>query len=174
MNDCGVKTNQYMIIASYCLKDFRQITDLDVVVSINAYEKIKNSSGVKIGKAKISGDERVFLTLNSLGDDVEIEFFPKKTNQGFPSKYFSMRNLKKNKKLLVDNFGNQYYNMETCIKQYSCISKINDEYFCGDYKINKERVIKNLNHLKTVKKQMNKNIPKFLLESIDHLKNLTI
>jgi hypothetical protein len=172
INDSKVYSNQYMIIASYCLKKFREIGDLDVIISINGYKKLKKNKNVKISKAKISKDEKIILPLPCLGKNSEIEFFPKKLNQGFPSSYFSISNLKKKNKLIMDDFGNPYYNIETCIKQYSDVKKVDNEYYLGKYKINKNRVIKNLKHLKTINNQMKNNSPKLLLTSIKNLEKL--
>jgi hypothetical protein len=41
--------------------------------------------------------------------------------------------------------------MDTCIAQYSDVIKRDNEYYNGDFKINKDRVIKNISHLEKIK-----------------------
>jgi hypothetical protein len=172
ISDAKIKQNQYMIIASYCLKEYRSCGDLDVVITINGYEKLKKLECGTICKAKISGNKRIIIKLSALGNNTEIEFFPKKFGEGFPSKYFSIKNLRENNKLLIDDFGNPYYNIKTCIEQYSLIKKNNNEYYLGDFKVNKERVIKNIGHLNIIKNKMKGRVPKYLLSSIKYLESI--
>ena len=173
MIDCGVTTDQYMIIASYCLRKIRDVGDLDVIVQKNAYNKLKKSKHVKFGKAHISNDEKILIELPSLGNNAEIEIFPKKPNVGFPNEYYSLENLKKNNKLISDDFGNQYFNLETCIKHYSSITVVNGKYiFGGKFTVDRQRVIKNLGHLKTIKKSMKKSAPKIVDVGIKHLTSI--
>ena len=172
IRDAEIKQNQYMIIASYCLKEFREVGDLDVIITINGYKKLKELGVGKVSKAKISGNERIIIALPALGNDIEIEFFPKKSGEGFPSEYFSIKNLRGNNKLLIDDFGNPYYNLKTCIEQYSLIKKNNNEYYLGDFKVNKERVTKNISHLNIIKNKMKGRVPKYLLNSIKYLESI--
>lgn len=170
MMENNIRKNQYMIIASYCLKKYREIGDLDVIVTENAYAKLKENSNITVSTAKISGDERIIVELPSIGKDVEIEFFPKANGIGFPSNYFSLANLKKTRNLISDKFGNLYYNIKTCIKQYSCVELRNGEYYLGDFRVNKKRVSKNLNHLLKIKETMHSN--RYLDQSIEKLEDL--
>lgn len=147
----SITNDEYFIMASYCLKEMREVTDLDVVVLDTAYEKLKQNKIGQIDIAKISQDERIIVKLPEIADDAEIEFFPKKRNIGFPSNDFSFDNLQKGNNLIYDEYGNPYYDIQTCVAQYSQITRINDEYFLGDYKINKDRLLKNISHLKFIR-----------------------
>jgi hypothetical protein len=72
-----------------------------------------------------------------LGEDAEIEFFPKKCGEGFPTPQFSIRNLRKENKLILDDFGNPYYSIEACIEQYADVvtKKGKDEYLLGTFPV---------------------------------------
>ena len=172
IKDCKIRKNQYMIIAGYCLRDYRIVGDLDVMLTENAYEKIKAAPYIHLGKAKISGSERGILRLPALGEEAEIEFFARKPHDGFPTEEFSIEKLKKNKRLLLDGFGNPYYNLQTCIEQYSCVKKLDSEYFIGKFKIPAARVQKNINHLKTIREAMGRKVPKYLIAAIAYLEKI--
>lgn len=105
-----------------------------------------------ISVAKISGDERIVISFPNIGEDTEIEIFGKDESIGFPSDKFSLKNLRDNNLLEKDKYGNYYYNLDICVEQYSSVDKKNGEYFIGTFKISKERVEKNINHLRQILK----------------------
>jgi hypothetical protein len=104
MTDLKINPNTYMIIASYCLKDIRDVSDLDVIMTKESYEMLKKNKIGTVSEAKISKDERIVITF-PFGDNVEIEFFPKDINQGFPSENYSIKSLMEKKQLIKDAFG---------------------------------------------------------------------
>ena len=116
MQDLSIATSQYMIIAGYCLHKMREVSDLDVLINHSSYLKLKKSGLAVVDIAKISKKERLVV---NLPDGLEIEFFSTKYTPGFPSAEYSIKNLRKEKRLDYDKFGNAYFNIETCIKQYS-------------------------------------------------------
>ena len=152
MDKLKITNKQYMVIAGYCLHKYKDVTDLDVVVQKGktAYNKLRDSGLCKIDIAKISKDERLVLTLDSIDKDAEIEFFPKSRKIGFPSNYYSLDNLQSKKLLDYDDYGNPYFNEITCIDQYSGITLNNGTYFMEKYEVSKERVEKNISHLKHI------------------------
>jgi hypothetical protein len=102
--------------------------------------------------------------LKNIDEDAEIEFFPKPRDVGFPSDYYSLENLQLNNLLDHDAYGNPYFNEITCIDQYSGITRDGDgSYFMEKYKVSRERVEKNISHLKHIalhtQIKKSKNIP---------------
>ena len=94
---------------------------------------------------------KIVLKLINIDENAEIEIFPKSKKIGFPSNYYSLENLQSKNLLSYDNYGNPYFNELTCIKQYSNISKNDDGTFYAEtYKISRERVEKNVSHLKKI------------------------
>ena len=172
--DHGIKDNEYMIMASYCMKDFRAVTDLDVVVLKPAYQKIKNKGVGSISQAKMSGNERILLSFeNILGEGAEIELFPKNKNQGFPTSKQSLGYLHKHNQLIKDEFGNPYYSPKACAEQYSDIiyDLKTEKYMFGPYEISKERVKKNINHLTLMLKNF-KSDREFISTKLNYLKQI--
>ena len=155
MEEHEIPKIEYAIIAGYGLKDYREISDLDVILSKSAYTKLKRNrknNGIKIGSAGISKDEKLYLNVPeidalNLKSIVEIEFFEREQT-GFPSEEFSLRNLQKNGGLIEDEYENPYLSLETLVKYYTVHQDNKGKLWNGDYEINKERLEKNLSHLK--------------------------
>lgn len=152
MDKLKITNKQYIIIAGYCLHKYKNVTDFDVIVQEGkAYNKLRNSGLFIVDTAKISKDERLVLKLSNIDEDAEIEIFSKSKKIGFPSNYYSLENLQSKNLLSYDDYGNPYFNELTCIKYYSNISKNDDGTFYVDsYKIPRERVEKNISHLKKI------------------------
>ncbi|MBM3931265.1 MAG: hypothetical protein FJ336_08355 [Sphingomonadales bacterium] len=177
MDKLGLTDKQYVIIAGYCLNKYKDVTDLDVIVQKGKpYNKLRNSGLFMIDTARISKDERLVLKLINIDENAEIEIFPKRKNIGFPSNYYSLENLQLENLLSYDNYGNPYFNELTCIKQYSDISKNDDgTFYMNTYKISRERVEKNISHLKNIFLNItDKKIKKYCKEKIFFLENLLL
>lgn len=182
--DADITNKEYMIIASYCLHEIREIGDLDVVILKDAYEKLKKHKIGEISTAKISGDERIVIKFPELGSEAEIEFFPKDKDVGFPSNDFSMEKMQKNNHLLYDENLNAYYDIEMCVRQYADVKKVSSPlsssgdvyYILGDsFKVDDQRVKKNISHLEKLLefyRQKDKTIFKFIDKNIQYLKSL--
>lgn len=152
MKTLKIPNSEYMVIAGYCLNQMREVGDLDVIVSISAYKKLKESNIVEVSVSKISKDERLFIKFPTIDEEAEIEFFGKKKSEGFPSNKFSLKKLQKENKLDYDNYGNPYYNLETCIELYSDVKKQDGKFIIsGKFEISIERVMKNISHLEKIR-----------------------
>lgn len=163
MKKWDISNEKYMIIASYCLKDYREVLDLDVVITPEEYKILeKNIKDKTIGKAYISGENRMLLSNG-------IEIFCREKDSGFPTQEYSLEYLQKTKGLSLDIFGNPYFNLETGIKHYSDLTKKDNTYYFGPYIIGEERVIKNINHLKHITDPKYKDV---IDEKIKYLESL--
>jgi hypothetical protein len=148
--DLKIADREYMIIAGYCLRDFREVSDLDVVVSTDAFKILTANIG-NSDEAKISGGARLVLAFPDIDKDAEIEFFPKDHGIGFPTNDFSMAKLQQDGRLIKDRFGNPYYNIEACVAQYSAVTKQGNQYKMGEFEIDIARINKNISHMGKIK-----------------------
>lgn len=151
MKKHNIQNDQYVIIASYCLHKYREIGDLDVVVDASVYNRLRDSNMFEISTAAISKDERLVLKLPMIDEDAEIEIFPKERHIGFPSNDYSLDSLHNNNMLLYDANGNPYFNEKTCIDLYSSITVNDGNYYTYNFKIKRDRVIKNISHLTLIR-----------------------
>jgi hypothetical protein len=175
MDKFKITNKQYIVIAGYCLHKYKDVTDLDVNVQKGkAYNKLRNSGLFIIDIAKISKEERLVLKLVNIHEDAEIEFFATSNIVGFPSNSYSFKNLQSKNLLSYDKYGNPYFNELTCINYYSDVTKNNDgEFYTDKYKISRERVEKNISHLKNIfLNTSNIKIKKYCEEKIYFLENL--
>lgn len=175
MQNNNIDQETYIIIASYCLKDYREVTDIDVIATPESYQilrekLIKNKIGV-IGIGKISNDERIIIDFSNIAEGAEIEIYKNEEDIGFPTNNFSFKNLRKSNSLKKDSYGNNYFNLDMCIELYSTVKKINNEYYVGKFKINKERIEKNIGQLQQILTH-NPNKKFFIKQKITYLKNL--
>ena len=173
MKQSGITNENYAIIAGYCVAQIteRIVTDLDVIVSNDAYNKLldivntNTNKDLQHGVTSISKTEKISLNT----PHGEIEFFGRETT-GFPSDEFSLRNLQKNKMLDYDTFNNPYLNTDTVIKIYSDVKKINNELILGDgHKINIERLQKNIKHLNEINQILKRDD---IIDKINYLNDL--
>lgn len=155
MKKYSINNTEYAVVAGYAVAQItgRRVTDLDVFVSKKAYGKLlenaatiasKEKNILMISEAEISKTPRLFI----LSDYGEIEFFERE-DTGFPSVTFSLNNLKKNKMLKYDEFGNPYLNTDATILYYSDV-RVNEleQFIIGDnYIISEQRLYKNISHL---------------------------
>ena len=159
------------------MNKYKDVTDLDINVQKGKpYNKLRNSGLFMIDTAKISKDERLVLKLVNIDDNAEIEIFPTSIKIGFPSNYYSLKNLQSKNLLSYDDYGNPYFNEITCIKQYSDISKNDDgTFYINTYKISRERVEKNISHLKKIfLNTTDKKNKKYCKKKISFLENLLL
>ena len=151
----NISSSQYAITAGYCVGQItgRQVTDLDVILSKVAYIKLKASNDPRLCNSitEISKTEKITM-LTTYG---EIEFFERE-DTGFPSDTYSLKNMLENKMLDCDEFGNPYMNVRATIEHYAEIEcgRDGELVFGGNYIITKDRLEKNIQHLKGIREKM--------------------
>jgi hypothetical protein len=154
INIANISNEDYAIIAGYGLRNIREVTDLDVAVSKNAYEKLKTLDFLIEGTSKISNTPRLFIDLPFIEKDASIEFFELEKT-GFPSDRYSLRNLQKNHDLILDKFQNPYINLPIVIELYSDVILKNNKLYAGEqYEIPVNRLDKNISHHKIINKKL--------------------
>ena len=171
INIANISNEDYAIIAGYGLRNIREVTDLDVAVSKNAYEKLKTLDFLIEGTSKISNTPRLFIDLPFIEKDASIEFFELEKT-GFPSDRYSLRNLQKNHDLILDKFQNPYINLPIVIELYSDVILKNNKLYAGEqYEIPVNRLDKNISHLQTLLKNQRYH-HKIINKKLEYLTNL--
>ena len=154
MTHHNIGPSDYAIMAGYGVGQItgRQVTDLDVVLSGLAYNKLKsiNDERLKISITDLSRTEKIMMD-TPYG---EIEFFEREIT-GFPSNAYSLRNLQAHNRLAYDEFMNPYVDAQTTIEHYAEVRLEGKHIIFGDgYIIQKERLEKNISHLKSIRDTM--------------------
>jgi len=150
----SIPNSEYVIMAGYGVGQItgRQVTDLDVITSELAYNKLKaiNDARLKISVTELSQTEKIVMD-TPYG---EIEFFEREMT-GFPSNAYSLRNLQTQNRLAYDEFLNPYVDAQTTIEHYAEVRIEGKQIIFGDgYIIKKERLEKNISHLKSIRDTM--------------------
>lgn len=121
---CDIDNNKYMIIASYCIRNYREINDLDMNMISDEWDKLNKL--VNHGNGVIqsyNGQMRYFLDMTdeykkivSNATDFSIEIFKKELNEGFPNETFSIEYLLNHDGLNRDDNNHLYFNKETLLR----------------------------------------------------------
>lgn len=121
---CHVDNNKYMIIASYGIRFYRTINDLDMNMESDEWMKLQKLIDLGIGVFETySGQQRYFLDLTKEYQEIDpeekdfsIEIFKKEVGEGFPDSTFSISNLLKNNGLERDENKHLYFNKNTLLR----------------------------------------------------------
>jgi hypothetical protein len=121
---CNINNNKYMIIASYCIRNYREINDLDMNMLSDEWEKLRKLVNMGIGIIETyNGQLRYFLDMTSEYKKVDpnvkdfsIEIFKKEANEGFPNETFSIGYLVKHNGLERDENKHYYFSKNTLLR----------------------------------------------------------
>lgn len=170
MKELEISTDHYAIISGYGLRDYKEVSDLDVILSEEAYNILQKVHYISKSTTGISKTEKLYIKFPSIDETAEIEFFQRE-HTGFPSDKFSLRNLQKNKYLQKDFLGNPYLNKYAVADIYSDVKIIDKDIILGDgYKISKERLEKNISHLQLL---FDKTNDKYVKEKLEKIKKIS-
>jgi len=121
----NINQNKYFIGGSFCIREYKQINDLDIYVDKNKFFKLEKVINKNIGKLDFFDgnmrliyditDEYNFLT-KSNEKEFSIEAFEKLSSEGYPNNKFSLDYLQKNNLLDKDENGHQFFNLNTLLK----------------------------------------------------------
>lgn len=119
---CEIDQSKYHILASYGIRAIKQVGDLDINMDSHEWKKLERSG---MGKAGIyNGQMRYFIEIPEISDDAEMEIFSKKPSEGFPNSDFSHSKLED--KFMIDQFGHNYYHVDTLIKWKEIVHREKD------------------------------------------------
>ena len=121
---CDINNDKYMIIASYCIRNYREINDLDMNMLSNEWDKLLKLVVLGIGTIETyKGQLRYFLDmteeykkLEPTAKDFSIEIFKKDLNDGFPNETFSLGYLLDHNGLDRDENKHLYFNKNTLLR----------------------------------------------------------
>jgi hypothetical protein len=121
---CDVDNNKYMIIASYCIRNYREINDLDMNMISDEWDKLNKLVNHGIGIIQTyNGQMRYFLDMTDEYKKVEpnakdfsIEIFKKELYEGFPNETFSIGYLQNHDGLDRDENKHLYFNKNTLLR----------------------------------------------------------
>lgn len=148
---CDINNNKYMIIASYCIRNYREINDLDLNMISNEWDKLQKLVTIGIGIIETyNGQLRYFLDmmdeykkLDPNVKDFSIEIFKKDSNEGFPNETFSIGYLLNHNGLDRDENKHLYFNKNTLLRWKKTMMREKDK---ADIKLVEELIRKRKKH----------------------------
>lgn len=121
----NINQNKYFIGGSFCIREYKQINDLDIYIQKNKFIKLQKVVDKNIGKFEFF-DNNIRWVYNitneynnltkSNENEFSIEAFQKLNNEGWPNNKFSLKYLKENNLLDKDENGHQFFNLNTLLK----------------------------------------------------------
>jgi len=132
---CNINNNKYMIIASYGIRFYRQINDLDMNMESDEWVKLQKLVDLGIGIIETyNGQMRYFLNMTKeyqeidpLEKDFSIEIFKKEVGEGYPDSTFSISYLLKNNGLERDENKHLYFNKNTLLRWKKIANRPKDQ-----------------------------------------------
>ncbi len=120
MNYCDIDNSLYFILGSYALREHRIISDLDINMDYDEFEKLQK---LQFGKVELYNNQtRWFYDLTEKYkkidpnvNDFSIEIIQKRPNEGLPNEKFSLKYLKDNNGLDIDKYGHQIFSLKTLL-----------------------------------------------------------
>lgn len=121
---CNIDQNKCFILGSYPLRYHRTISDLDMNMDIKEFIKLEKFKSEYAHLEFYNGQIRWFFDLTELykiyycseEKDFSIEIFQKDPLDGYPNEKFSLNYLIENNGLNKDNYGHQYFSLQTLLK----------------------------------------------------------
>ena len=148
---CHINNNKYMIIASYGLRFYRPINDLDMNIESDEWMKLQKMVDLGLGITETyNGQLRYFLDMTKeyqqvdpTEKDFSIEIFKKDVGEGYPDSTFSISYLLKNNGLERDENKHLYFNKNTLLRWKKISNRKKDE---NDIKLLKNLINKRKKH----------------------------
>lgn len=136
----NINQKRYYILGSYSIRKHRIISDLDINLDFNEFNKLSSLIKKNIGEIEFYGEGnntqiRWFYDLTneynkltkSNENDFSIEAFQKLETVGFPNNKFSLKYLLKHNSLDVDENGHQFFNLKTLLKWKKTMNRPKDQ-----------------------------------------------
>jgi hypothetical protein len=135
IDHCNINNNKYMIIASYGLRFYRPINDLDMNMESDEWMKLQKLVDLGIGIIEMyNGQMRYFLNLTKdyqqidpSEKDFSIEIFKKEVGEGYPDSTFSISYLLKHDGLERDENKHLYFNKNTLLRWKRIANRTKDQ-----------------------------------------------
>jgi hypothetical protein len=125
MTISGVPKEAYIILGSYALRNYREISDLDVDMDENYFSLLKVSP---LGIVSLRGDEYVWAFNQEYEDIVyTIEVYATNPCKNFPNNNFSINSLHNSNALQKDEFDQFHYKLETLLEWKQTVNREKDQ-----------------------------------------------
>jgi hypothetical protein len=153
-----ISQDKYYILGSFSIREYRQISDLDINLDLNEFYKLEQLTKKNIGKLEFYNNQiRWFVDFtkeyNKLTNENELDFsieaFQKKQTDGFPNKSFSLKALRDNNDFEKNEDGHQFFNLKTLLKWKLTMNREKDKI---DIELINNILAKNTKRIKLTKK----------------------
>jgi hypothetical protein len=153
-----ISQDKYYILGSFSIREYRQISDLDINLDLNEFYKLEQLTKKNIGKLEFYNNQiRWFVDFtkeyNKLTNENELDFsieaFQKKQTDGFPNKSFSLKALRDNNDFEKNEDGHQFFNLKTLLKWKLTMNREKDKI---DIELINNILAKNTKRIKVTKK----------------------
>ena len=153
-----ISQDKYYILGSFSIREYRQISDLDINLDHNEFYKLEELTKKNIGKLEFYGGQiRWFADFtkeyNNLTNENELDFsieaFQKKQTDGFPNKSFSLKALRDNNDFEKNEDGHQFFNLKTLLTWKLTMNREKDKI---DIELINNILAKNTKRIKVTKK----------------------
>lgn len=153
-----ISQDKYYILGSFSIREYRQISDLDINLDHNEFYKLAQLTKKNIGKLEFYDSQiRWFADFtkeyNKLTNENELDFsieaFQKKQTDGFPNKSFSLKDLRDNNDFEKNEDGHQFFNLHTLLKWKLTMNREKDKI---DIELINNILAKNTKRIKVSKK----------------------
>ena len=132
---CDINNNKYMIIASYGIRFYRPINDLDMNMENDEWLKLQKLVDIGIGTIQTyNGQLRYFLDMTKKYQEVDpsekdfsIEIFKKEVGEGYPDSTFSISYLLANNGFERDENKHLFFNKNTLLRWKKIANRQKDQ-----------------------------------------------
>jgi hypothetical protein len=130
-----IDQKKYMIIGSYSIRKHREISDLDMNMETNEWDKLSKLADKGLGKVEYYNNQmRYFLDMTNEykkvdpeAKDFSIEVFQKGMHEGYPNNDFSMEALIKSKGLSKDSNKHPFFSTKTLLAWKKTMNREKDK-----------------------------------------------
>lgn len=125
MTNYGIPKEAYIILGSYAIREFREISDLDVDMDQNYFSKLEIC---KLGTVSLRGEEYVWA-FNYTFDGISyiIEVYATDPYKNYPNDSFSITNLHLRNALDKDEYTQNCYKLETLLEWKQIANRKKDQ-----------------------------------------------
>ena len=129
---CDIDQSKYFILGSYALREHRTISDLDLNMDFDEFEKLSKSG---LGEVQPYNEQirwfydmtKEYQEVDPNANDFSIEIFKKHPYEGFPNEKFSLGYLQKHNGLDTDKYGHPFFNLKTLLDWKTTMGRDKDK-----------------------------------------------
>jgi hypothetical protein len=125
MTKYEIPKEAYIILGSYALRNYREISDLDVDMDESYFSLLEVC---KLGSVSLRGEEYVWA-FNHTYENINyiIEVYATNPDKNFPNDNFSINSLHSSKALQNDEYDQYYYKLDTLLIWKETVNRDKDQ-----------------------------------------------